>query len=48
VIGGMSGFLNDHTVAALVYHYKKHVINVFIWPMANKGGGKSKVEDRCA
>jgi anti-sigma factor RsiW len=39
LVGGRLDYLKGHPVAALVYRYNKHDINVFIWPSTNSAQG---------
>ncbi|MCW3095696.1 MAG: putative anti-sigma factor [Chthonomonadaceae bacterium] len=46
MMGGRLDYVNDNTVAALVYTRKKHVINLFLWPAAERDSQTLRQEGR--
>ena len=46
LIGGRLDYLNNHSVAALVYQKRKHFINLFIWPTTPKDSSAQTMVER--
>ena len=46
LIGGRLDYLDNHSVAALVYQRRKHFINLFIWPTTSGAAKAQKVVTR--
>ncbi|HSY44043.1 MAG TPA: anti-sigma factor [Candidatus Acidoferrum sp.] len=44
LVGGRLDYVNNRSVAALVYQHNKHLINVFIWPTSAATGGASEMK----
>jgi anti-sigma factor RsiW len=47
LVGGRLDYIHNHVVGALVFKHDQHVINLFIWPVAdaNDGGPASATRD---
>jgi len=46
LIGGRLDYLDNHSVAALVYQKRKHFINLFIWPTTPKDSAAQTMVER--
>ena len=42
-MGGRVDYLAGRRVAALIFHRRQHVINLFTWPEATSPGGETRI-----
>jgi anti-sigma factor RsiW len=46
LVGGRLDYLNGRSVAALVYQRRKHLINLFVWPIGQNSGAAASALNR--